>query len=449
MINNFETISAISTPHGNGGIAVLRVSGEKSIQIVNKLFSENILNAKSHRAIFGKIVYNSEIIDEVVVTIFRAPKSYTGENVVEISCHGSMFIANKILEILLEQSRLAAPGEFTQRAFLNEKMGLTQAEAVGDLLTAKTKIQHLAAMHQLEGSLKKNISTTLEKLTHQRKLLELEIDFFEQGIDEIDREKLISHLTILEKKLIELADSGKEGMILKEGLRVSLVGAPNVGKSSIFNSFLQNERAIVTPIAGTTRDYLEEAVAIDGYLVRIFDTAGLRETKDQIEQIGISRSYEIIKNSHKILFIIDKDENNLEYEKLSQIVDSSKIIKVLNKSELYDAETIEKYRKESYIIASAVTKNGLDEIKKKLLNEITISEDDIQSGILNNARQIAACNRAIISIGKALESIETEIGYEFTAFDLKEASHALEEIIGKVTDDDVLNSIFAEFCIGK
>ncbi|MCK4956221.1 MAG: tRNA uridine-5-carboxymethylaminomethyl(34) synthesis GTPase MnmE, partial [Candidatus Cloacimonetes bacterium] len=350
---------------------------------------------------------------------------------------------------LLEQSRLAEPGEFTQRAFLNEKMGLTQAEAVGDLLTAKTKIQHLAAMQQLEGSLRNHISDILKKLTHQRTLLELEIDFSEQDLEDLDRDKLLEELSNLQAELTKLASSGEEGMILKDGLRVSLVGAPNVGKSSIFNSFLQNERAIVTPIPGTTRDYLEEAISLDGYLVRIFDTAGLRETEDQIEQIGISRSYDIIKNSHKVLFIIDGNENQSEYDKLTQIVDKNKIITVLNKAELLDEETIASFRAKSYLISSAETNDGLAEIKNKLLSEITISEEDLRSGILNNARQIAACNRAIQSIEKALESIQAEIGFEFTAFDLKEASHALEEIIGKITDDDILNSIFSDFCIGK
>lgn len=449
MKNTFSTISAISTPPGNGGIAVLRVSGDEAISVVNNIFSADLLNAKSHRAIFGRIIYQGETIDEVVVTIFRAPRSYTGEDVVEISCHGSMFIAQRILDILLENTRLADPGEFTQRAFLNEKMGLTQAEAVGDLLTAKTKMQHLAAMNQLEGSLHDHISRLLKKLTHYRTMLELEIDFFEQDVDEIDRNELIDGLGKLKDELQKLADSGEEGMILKEGLRVSLVGAPNVGKSSIFNSFLQNERAIVTPEAGTTRDFLEEAISLDGYLVRIFDTAGLRETSNQVEKIGISRSYEIIKNSHKVLFIVAEQENEEEFAKLIQIINPKKIMKILNKADLYSNEYISEFRKKGYLIASANSDDGLDEIKKNLLSDIAISEEDIRAGILNNSRQIAAAKRAIVSIDKALDSIKAEMGFEFTAFDLQEASHSLEEIIGRVTDDDILNSIFSDFCIGK
>lgn len=449
MRNTFSTISAISTPPGNGGIAVLRVSGEESIAVVNNIFSANLLKRKSHRAVFGRIIYHGKTIDEVVVTLFRAPRSYTGEDVVEISCHGSMYIAQQILDILLENTRLAAPGEFTQRAFLNEKMGLTQAEAVGDLLTAKTKMQHLAAMNQLEGSLHNHILRLSKKLTHYRTMLELEIDFFEQDLDEINRNELIGGLEKLQEELQRLADSGEEGMILKEGLRVSLVGAPNVGKSSIFNSFLQNERAIVTAEAGTTRDFLEEAISLNGYLVRIFDTAGLRETSNQVEKIGISRSYEIIKNSHKVLFIVAEQENEEEFLKLTQIINPKKIIKILNKADLYSEDVIANFRKKGYLIASANVENGLDEIKNILLSDIAISEDDIRSGILNNSRQIAAAKRAIASIDKALDSIKAEMGFEFTAFDLKEASHSLEEIIGRITDDDILNSIFSDFCIGK
>ena len=449
MRNTFSTISAISTPPGNGGIAVLRVSGEESIAVVNNIFSANLLKRKSHRAVFGRIIYHGKTIDEVVVTLFRAPRSYTGEDVVEISCHGSMYIAQQILDILLENTRLAAPGEFTQRAFLNEKMGLTQAEAVGDLLTAKTKMQHLAAMNQLEGSLHNHILRLSKKLTHYRTMLELEIDFFEQDLDEINRNELIGGLEKLKEELQRLADSGEEGMILKEGLRVSLVGAPNVGKSSIFNSFLQNERAIVTAEAGTTRDFLEEAISLNGYLVRIFDTAGLRETSNQVEKIGISRSYEIIKNSHKVLFIVTEQENEEEFLKLTQIINPKKIIKILNKADLYSEDVIANFRKKGYLIASANVENGLDEIKNILLSDIAISEDDIRSGILNNSRQIAAAKRAIASIDKALDSIKAEMGFEFTAFDLKEASHSLEEIIGRITDDDILNSIFSDFCIGK
>ncbi len=451
MEYSHDTISAISTPLGVGGISVLRVSGDKAINVVSKIFKSKIglMNQPSHKAIFGRILDSGKLVDEVIVTAFKAPHSYTGENVVEISCHGSTFITNQILQILLRNTRLAEPGEFTQRAFLNDKIGLTQAEAVGDLLTAKTRISHLAALQQYEGRLRYRIEKLLAQLTDFRTQLELEIDFLEQDLDELDDNNLIKGLTTLNHELIYLAKTGEEGLIIKDGLKVSLVGAPNVGKSSIFNSFLETERAIVTPIPGTTRDYLEEVISLNGYLVRIFDTAGLREATDQIEKIGIKRSYEIIKDSHKVLFVIDGDENEKEYDTLTKLVDENKIVKVLNKSDKFEEAELQIFKDKGYIICSTSGGSGLAELKSSLLHNIEISEEELHSGILTNTRQIVAVTKATQSISKALESISNGMGYEFTAFDLKEASTALEEIIGKVTSDDILNNIFANFCIGK
>ncbi len=451
MEYSHDTISAISTPLGIGGISVLRVSGDKAIKIVSKIFKSklDIVDQPSHKAIFGRVIDDDKLVDEVIVTIFRAPHSYTGEDVVEISCHGSTFITNQILTILLRNTRLAEPGEFTQRAFLNDKIGLTQAEAVGDLLTAKTRISHLAAVQQYEGSLRKRIEKLLAQLTDFRTQLELEIDFLEQDLDELDNNNLFNGLSTLYQELIYLAKTGEEGLIIKDGLKVSLVGAPNVGKSSIFNSFLETERAIVTPIPGTTRDYLEEVISLNGYLVRVFDTAGLRKSTDQIEKIGIRRSYEIIEDSHKILFVIDGDENKKEYNTLTKLVDKNKIIKVLNKADKFEETELQIFKNKGYIVCSTLGDKGLSELKSSLLHNIEISEEELHLGILTNTRQIAAVNKAAQSISKALESIRNGMGYEFTAFDLKEASTALEEIIGKVTSDDILNNIFANFCIGK
>jgi len=446
-----DTIAAVSTPLGSGGISVIRISGEKAFEVVAAVFQgkTNLKKAISHTAHFGKIVYKNQVIDEVLITIFRKPNSYTGEDVAEISCHGSLFITGKILEILLEKVRLAEPGEFTQRAFLNNKIGLTQAEAVGDLIDAKTRISHLAAIEQLEGSLKHRIENLLHNLTKYRTLLELEIDFLEQDIPEIDIPELSINIEKLKTDLEQLARTGEEGLILKEGLKICLVGAPNVGKSSIFNAFLETERAIVTPIPGTTRDYLEEAISLGGYLVRIFDTAGMRDSEDEIEKIGIRRSYEIIAAADKVLFIIDGKEREDEFSKLAEIVNPAKILKVLNKADLFAEDEIAKFKQKDYIICSAVRENGLRELKEKLIGDISISEEELESGILTNARQIAAVKRAIKSLEHALNSLNDNMGFEFTAFDLKEASSALEEIVGIVTTDDILNDIFSNFCIGK
>ncbi len=446
-----DTISAISTPLGVGGISIIRSSGDNAVPVVDEIFhsKKKLTETASRKAVFGRIFDGKHLVDEVIVTVFRKPHSYTGEDVVEISCHGSIFVTNRILEILLRKTRLAEPGEFTQRAFLNEKIGLTQAEAVGDLLQSKTGMAHLAALQQYEGSLRKRIENLLKKITEYRTLLELEIDFAEQGLQQLERLDLLQKLQNLQKELTSLAQTGDEGLIIKEGLKVSLVGAPNVGKSSIFNAFLQSERAIVTPHPGTTRDYLEEAVSLNGYLVRFFDTAGIRQTADDIEKIGIERSYEIIRESHKILFIIDGDENREEFLKLQKIAPHGKIIKVLNKADTFSAQEIEQFRKHKFIICSCLAPQGLQELKEILLQEIRISEKELTSGILTNTRQIAAANRAQTSLQKAIDSLQNEMGCEFTAFDLKEASTALEEIIGKVTTDDILNQIFENFCVGK
>jgi len=446
-----DTISAISTPVGIGGISVLRVSGENSIPVVEAIFhsKKKLSIIESHKATFGRIYDNDQLVDEVLTTVFRAPRSYTGEDVVEISCHGSTFVTNHILEMLLRKTRLADPGEFTQRAFLNDRIGLTQAEAVGDILTAKTKISHLAAMQQFEGSLRNRIEKLLQKIIEFRTVLELEIDFVEQGLEQLDKEDLAKQLNELLHELKNLANTGTEGMILKDGLKVSLVGAPNVGKSSIFNAFLETERAIVTPHPGTTRDYLEEAISMQGYLVRFFDTAGIRQTSDDVEKIGIERSYSIIKDSHKVLFIIDGKENLAEYEKLIGLIPEENIIKVLNKTDLFLEKELTDFKEKDYIFCSATDPTGLEELKNILLKDIQISQEELHSGILTNTRQIAAVKKTIGSTEKAIESLQNDFGYEFTAFDLKEASTSLEEIIGRVTTDDILNQIFENFCIGK
>lgn len=446
-----DTISAISTPAGIGGISVIRISGKRAQEVVQSIFKSktNISETESHKAIFGRIYDNGKLVDEVIVTSYHAPHSYTGEDVVEISCHGNPYITNHILELLLNKTRLAERGEFTQRAFLNNKLDLTQAEAVGDMLNAKTRISHLSALEQYEGSLHNKIVEYLDELTNYRSLLELEIDFLEQGLENTNKQELIVNLRKLLNNLKKLAKTGKEGRILREGLKVSLVGAPNVGKSSIFNSFLETGRAIVTPHPGTTRDYIEEVISLEGYMIRLFDTAGLRRTNDQIEKIGIQQSYDIIKKSHKILFIIDGNENEEEFQRLSKLVDSERIIPVLNKSDLLTETHLSKFLKKGYINCSAVEKDGLEDLKKTLLEDIKVSEEELHSGILTNIRQITAVNRCIDSITKAITSLNQKLGLEFTAFDLKEASSALEEIIGKITSEDILHQIFDNFCIGK
>lgn len=444
-----DTITALATPVGSGALHIIRVSGENAIDEVALIFDnkEKLLNAKSHTLVYGKIVSEGKLLDEVVCSVFRAPHSFTGENSVEITCHGSMFVAESILSALQKRIRLANPGEFTLRAYLNNRMDLTQAEAVNDMIQAKTKKAQALAINQLDGSLHNRIASLLDELSQYRIQLELEIDFLDDDVPDIDLTILRANLLTLQAKLESLVTSGKQGRLIREGLKVSLIGRPNVGKSSIFNKFLETERAIVTPIPGTTRDYLEEVIALDGYLVRIYDTAGIRETADTIEKIGIDRSREIIEASDLILYITDSYDTEDDYQRFVVGIAQEKIIPVLNKIDILPDNVIAQYP--HYLKCHSSTTQGIDSLKEKLISYIKTSDQELQSGLLSNSRQIAAVEKSINSIQQAVISLDNFMGYEFTAFDLKEASSHLEEVIGKITDDDLLNSIFDNFCIGK
>lgn len=444
-----DTITALATPVGSGALHIIRVSGEDAIEQVAKIFHprKKLLTAKSHSLVYGKIIAEGQLLDEVVCSVFHAPQSFTGENSVEITCHGSMFVANSILSALQKEIRQANPGEFTLRAYLNNRIDLTQAEAVNDMIQAKTRKAQTLAINQLDGSLFKRISLLLDELSHYRIQLELEIDFLDDDVPDLDLDLLKDNLLILEEKLEALVASGKQGRLIREGLKVSLIGKPNVGKSSIFNMLLETERAIVTPIPGTTRDYLEEVIALSGYLIRIYDTAGIRETSDTIEKLGIDRSREIIEQSDIILYITDGSDSKEEYQEFVNGLKSDKILKVLNKTDILPPKIINQFS--DYLPCYASSAEGIKILKESLLSKIRLSDQELESGLLTNSRQIIQVQKTISSIKKAIYSIENFMGYEFTAFDLKEASSHLEEVIGKITDDDLLNSIFDNFCIGK
>ncbi len=444
-----DTITALASPVGSGALHIIRVSGDQAIEEVAKIFKpqEKLLQAKSHSLVYGKIISDNQLLDEVLCSVFRAPNSFTGENSVEITCHGSMFVANSILAALQKSIRLAKAGEFTLRAFLNNRIDLTQAEAVNDMIQAKTKKAQALAINQLDGSLYKRMSLLLDELSNYRIQLELEIDFLDDDLPDIDLDLLKENLLKLKGKLENLVTSGKQGRIIREGLKVSLIGKPNVGKSSIFNKLLETERAIVTPIPGTTRDYLEEVIALDGYLIRIYDTAGIRETSDTIEKLGIDRSRGIIQESDIILYITDGNHNQDDYQDFVAGLDPNKIIKILNKTDILDKELIANFP--DYLKCHSSNEIGIKPLKDKLLSYIQMSDQELESGLLTNGRQIAAVEKAILSLKQAIASLENFMGYEFTAFDLKEASAFLEDVIGKITDDDLLNSIFDNFCIGK
>ncbi len=444
-----DTITALATPVGSGALHIIRVSGDQAIQEVAKIFKphKKLLEAKTHSLVYGKIISDNQLLDEVVCSVFRGPNSFTGEDSVEISCHGSMFVANSILSALQKSIRLAKAGEFTLRAYLNNRLDLTQAEAVNDMIQAKTKKAQALAMNQLDGSLYKRISLLLDELSKYRIQLELEIDFLDDDVPDIDLDLLQDNLKELKNKLETLVTSGKQGRLIREGLKVSLIGKPNVGKSSIFNKLLETERAIVTPIPGTTRDYLEEVIALEGYLIRIYDTAGIRETSDTIEKMGIDRSRSIIETSDIVLYITDGNHSKDDYEDFVAGLDSNKIIKVLNKTDILTQDVIREFS--DYLHCHSSDEAGIKPLKDKLVSYIKLSDQELESGLLTNSRQISSVEKSIISIQQAIASLDNFMGYEFTAFDLKEASAHLEEVIGKITDDDLLNSIFDNFCIGK
>ncbi|MCK4357220.1 MAG: tRNA uridine-5-carboxymethylaminomethyl(34) synthesis GTPase MnmE [Candidatus Cloacimonetes bacterium] len=449
MQNQTDTIVAISTPAGTGGISIVRLSGADSIQILSKSYQGKTSpkNFKNHSIYFGKVFDGNQLIDDVLVSVFIAPHSYTGEDVIEISCHGGNFVTQQILQIMLRNgARMAMPGEFTKRAFLNGKMDLTEAEAVIDLIQAKTKHSQEAAIFQLEGKLYSSIKSMLDRITELRCEIELDLDFSEQGLEYKNTEEFIRELKDIKRKISLLVNTGDEGIILNEGYKVVIAGEPNAGKSSLFNKIVENERAIVTEIPGTTRDYIEEDIALEGYLVKLFDTAGMRKSKDRIEKVGIEKSADIIKQADLILWVHDITINLAKVSNFRKVLNKD-VIEVFNKIDLVK----EKKKSDDPNIAfvSALSGQGVSDLKKKIINRIDLGKYDISHGLISNTRQLAAAKKSLQAIKQAINTTQKNLGLEFIAFDLREASEALEEIIGKVTSEEIINSIFGRFCVGK
>ncbi len=448
MQNQTDTIAAISTPSGIGGISVIRISGPESIQVLAKSYKGKIApkNFRTHSIYFGKIFDSNQLVDDVLVSVFIAPHSYTGEDVIEISCHGGNFVTQLILQIMLRNgARMALPGEFTKRAFLNGKMDLTEAEAVIDLIQAKTKHSQEAAIYQLEGKLYSAIKKILDEITEIRSQLELDLDFSDQGLEYSTTEGLLTQLKAIKKKISSLVHTGDEGIILNEGYRVVIGGEPNAGKSSLFNKIVENERAIVTEIPGTTRDYIEEDIALKGYLIKLFDTAGMRESRNKIEKVGIEKSVDIIKKAHLILWVQDITVHK-QFSIKEQLADKD-IIEVFNKIDLVKVK--KKSEKPSIAYVSALSGERISVLKNKIIGRIDLGKYDISQGLISNTRQLVAVKKSFQSINQAIKTTKSNLGLEFIAFDLREASESLEEIIGKVTSDDIINSIFDRFCVGK
>jgi tRNA modification GTPase len=461
MIENIEnTIVAISTPPGKGGIAIIRLSGNQAIEIVSKIFKakQNLENIETWKAVLGKIVDGNVAIDEVVAIIYKAPNSYTKENIVEINCHGGMYVSQRILELAIKNgARLAQPGEFTFRAFLNERIDLSQAEAVADLIHAKTEASLQASYSQLEGNLSQKILEISNRLVDFCSLLELELDFSEEDVEFVDRVDFVKQLKAGQQELEELISTYKIGRITREGIKLVIVGRPNVGKSSLLNRLIKEERAIVTEIPGTTRDPLEVQLDMNGILFRIFDTAGIKESTDRIEQEGIRRAKKHLETADIIIHLFDGSQRleNEDYEivKTIQRLKPIKFLRVINKFDLQQRIETERIKSDdiTLISISAINGDGIDKLEKELFISVIENGNNIflEKVLVTNVRHWEALTKALEGIQKALAETEKGASAEFIALYLREALNYLEQITGKVTSEDILNNIFSKFCIGK
>ena len=445
-----NTICAISTPYGSGGIAVVRVSGISAIAIVDKLFHgrKSLIEAKAYTVHYGEIVRVSdttEVLDQVLVSVFRAPHSFTGEDVVEIACHGSMYIQQTLLQWLVDAGcQLAKAGEFTQRAFLNGKMDLTEAEAVADLIASQTKAEKDLALSQLRGGISNELAALRERLLTFTSLIELELDFADhEELEFADRQQLFDLAQEIDTTISGLVGSFKTGNAIKQGIPVAIIGAPNVGKSTLLNALLGEERAIVSDIQGTTRDTVEDTLVLGGMLFRFIDTAGMRQTDDTIESLGIERSRQAAQRAAVILHLQDATQ---PVDILSQIEDlqDKTIIHIYNKVDLLPGFIAGK----NSIGISA--KNGDVEVVKQLLVTLAAEQYDTRNAVtISNTRHYEALVRALEAIQRVQNGLQMQISGEFLSMDLQDCLTALGEITGQITSQEVLNNIFGKFCIGK
>lgn len=446
MMNEKDTICALSTAPG-GAIAVIRVSGNNAIAITESIFSQKLKGKPSHTLHYGKIIDN---VDDVLVSVFLSPHSYTGEDSTEISCHGSSYIIQRILELLIEKgARQAMPGEFTQRAFLNGKMDLSQAEAVADLIASTNKATHQMAMSQMRGRFSGELNQLNSKLLHLASLLELELDFSDQEVEFANREELMSVSREVEAKIGKLADSFQVGNALKKGIPVAIIGAPNVGKSTLLNYLLDDDKAIVSNIQGTTRDLIEDVVQIQGVTFRIIDTAGIRKTRDQIEKLGIERTLKVAERAHIIILLT---EDGVPFPNV-RFRDDQKVLKVINKCDVSLPSSSFLYHKRTtgtLFHVSAITGDGIPLLKEALIREVAIPETQESDTIVSNIRHYQALTQAHASITRVIEGLSSSIPSDLIAQDLRECIHHLAEITGTaITSETVLKSIFSKFCIGK
>ena len=440
-----QTICAISTAYGVGGIAIIRVSGERAISIVDSLFvgrtvlSDTPANTVRH----GRMERNGEVLDEVLCSVFRAPHSFTGEDTVEIACHGSLYIQQTMLQWLVDAgARMAQPGEFTQRAFLNGKMDLAQAEAVADLIAAQSKAEKDLALSQLRGSVSNELVSLRERLLHLTSLIELELDFADhEELEFADRSELTNLAVEIEQKLQSLLSSFRTGNAIRNGIPVAIVGAPNVGKSTLLNALLGENRAIVSDIQGTTRDTIEDTLILDGILFRLIDTAGLRETNDTIESMGIERSRKAAQDAYLVITVLERGN----HETILDLCPSKHVIKVYNKADLLPPDEHVSTQNELYISA----KNGDIEPLRKEMVRLARESMNTSAVMLSNARHYEAVSRAHEAIIRVQQGLKDGLSGELLSLDLQDCLNALGEVTGQITNQEVLANIFSKFCIGK
>jgi tRNA modification GTPase len=446
------TIFAAATPIGESSISIIRISGNKAFEIVSRVFSkakkkfspENISNLPSHTIHHGYIFDDDELVDEVVLFLFEYPNSFTGEDVIEISSHGGSYVYRKLSSLLVKHGGVhAEPGEFSKRAFLNGKIDLVQAEAIADLIRAKTELASKSALKQLEGELSSKINELRNNLINYCSLVELELDFSEEGLELVRKDELLQKLDAISEDIKKMCNSYQSGRIIKDGINLAIVGEPNVGKSTIFNYLLQESRAIVSEIPGTTRDYLEEQLILGGFVFNLIDTAGIHATSDVIEQEGVKRSHKKMDEADIILKVSDLS-NGAAGENVN-ISSNGKDIKVFNKLDIAKSEPNEG------ICVSAKTGKNMDILSKSVIEKAkTLTYDESNSEVyVTNERHAACLLKSCEYLRSARDLILEDKGNELISFEIREAMSALGEIIGKTTNSDVLNNIFAKFCIGK
>ena len=448
-----DTICAISTALGVGAISIIRVSGDEAIDIVNKIFDKDLTKKESHTINYGHIVYKGEIIDEVMVSIMKSPKTFTKEDIVEINSHGGVAVTNKVLEILLlEGARLAEPGEFTKRAFLNGRIDLVEAESIMDLIESKTETSRKLAINGMEGKVSKLVKNIIDNLVKVNANIEVNIDYPEyEDIEIVTKEKIEEMSKYINKELTKLLNESENGKLIKDGINTLILGRPNVGKSSILNKLIEEDKAIVTSVAGTTRDIVEGQIRVNGILLNIIDTAGVRETEDIVEKIGVEKSLSLINDADLIILVFNNNEKLTdEDKKLLEYTKEKKRIIVINKIDLENNLDISNLKNERIVKVSALKDSGIENLKNEINDMFNLEEINLGDfTYLSNSRQISLVKKAV-EISKNLEdALNNDVPIDLLEIDIKEICEILGEIIGESYDDKLIDTLFSNFCLGK